>query len=413
MSSPAVVVVGGGIAGASMATVLARSGVRVVVLERQRAFRDCVRGEYLAHWGVEESQELKLSEIFEAAGAIYPRWMIPYDETRCPEVAEASRGDMSQVLPNVPGPLCAGHPASCEALLQAAEIAGASVIRGVAHVHLTEPGRQPEVTYELNGVRESVRPRLVIGADGRNSTIRAEAGIPLHSAPATHLITGMLVEGVPDWPQDTFAIGTQGDVMYYVFPQGEDRVRLYCCTALDQRDRFAGPTGPSRFLETFRGLSALPQGPAIADATPIGPCATLTGEDTWTDDPFADAVALVGDAAGYNDPILGQGLSLALRDVRQLSSLLLEDENWSPERLKPYAEERRERMRRMRFTATLQAALASEFGPAAAARRKRYSERVKERCDPQLPFALAAMRVGPDRVPAFAFEDAMRRKVLE
>ena len=40
-----VVVVGGGIAGSSLATVLARDGHQVVVLERQTTYRDKVRGE--------------------------------------------------------------------------------------------------------------------------------------------------------------------------------------------------------------------------------------------------------------------------------------------------------------------------------------------------------------------------------
>ena len=39
-----VVVVGGGIAGSALATVLARRGLDVVVLERQTAYRDKVRG---------------------------------------------------------------------------------------------------------------------------------------------------------------------------------------------------------------------------------------------------------------------------------------------------------------------------------------------------------------------------------
>ncbi|MDP8932110.1 MAG: FAD-dependent oxidoreductase, partial [Actinomycetota bacterium] len=39
-----VVVVGGGIAGSALATALAMGGLEVVVLERQSAYRDKVRG---------------------------------------------------------------------------------------------------------------------------------------------------------------------------------------------------------------------------------------------------------------------------------------------------------------------------------------------------------------------------------
>ena len=59
-NDPDVVVVGGGIAGASIATILARGGVEVLLLERQRGYRDRVRGEYMAPWGVLEARALGL-----------------------------------------------------------------------------------------------------------------------------------------------------------------------------------------------------------------------------------------------------------------------------------------------------------------------------------------------------------------
>jgi len=166
-------------------------------------------------------------------------------------------------------------------------------------------------------------------------------------------------------------------------------------------------------MDAFRTLSSVPQAGAIGSGTPVGPRATLTGEDTWTDVPFVQGVVLIGDAAGYNDPIIGQGLSLALRDVRIVSKLLTDDEDWSPERLRPYAEERRERLRRLRFTAALVASLAGEFGPEGADRRRRFGQRMREGRDPELKFAFAANPLGPDDVPAFAFEQSMREKVLQ
>ena len=48
-----VVVVGGGIAGSALATVLARDDCRIAVLERQITYRDRVRGEVLCCWGAE------------------------------------------------------------------------------------------------------------------------------------------------------------------------------------------------------------------------------------------------------------------------------------------------------------------------------------------------------------------------
>jgi flavin-dependent dehydrogenase len=51
VKDPDVVVVGAGIGGASIAAVLARGGLEVLLLERQRSYRDRVRGEHMAQWG--------------------------------------------------------------------------------------------------------------------------------------------------------------------------------------------------------------------------------------------------------------------------------------------------------------------------------------------------------------------------
>ena len=73
--------------------------------------------------------------------------------------------------------------------------------------------------------------------------------------------------------------------------------------------------------------------------------------DTWVDQPAAAGVVLVGDAAGWSDPILGEGLSVALRDVRSVTDALRGSDDWSPEIFAAYAEERAEQMRRLRFCA--------------------------------------------------------------
>lgn len=54
-NNPEVVVVGTGIAGASVAAVPARGRVEVLLLERQVVRRDRVRGEYMAPWNYTRS----------------------------------------------------------------------------------------------------------------------------------------------------------------------------------------------------------------------------------------------------------------------------------------------------------------------------------------------------------------------
>jgi flavin-dependent dehydrogenase len=62
-SSFDVVVVGGGLAGSSLAITLAREGMDVLVVERERLFRDRVRGEAMATWGTIEAKQLGLFDL--------------------------------------------------------------------------------------------------------------------------------------------------------------------------------------------------------------------------------------------------------------------------------------------------------------------------------------------------------------
>jgi 2-polyprenyl-6-methoxyphenol hydroxylase-like FAD-dependent oxidoreductase len=43
------------------------------------------------------------------------------------------------------------------------------------------------------------RPRLVIGADGRNSSARKNLGFKVNADEPRNLLGGMLVKGVPSW----------------------------------------------------------------------------------------------------------------------------------------------------------------------------------------------------------------------
>ena len=88
--SPEVVIVGGGIAGGTMATVLARNGLEVFVLEREPTYPDRVRGEWIAPWGVAEFKRLGLTELLRDNGAIHVERNVPYDENWAPAAAELS-----------------------------------------------------------------------------------------------------------------------------------------------------------------------------------------------------------------------------------------------------------------------------------------------------------------------------------
>jgi menaquinone-9 beta-reductase len=59
-----------------------------------------------------------------------------------------------------------------------------------------------------------------------------------------------------------------------------------------------------------------------------GTAGIFSGAANWVDHPYADGIALIGDAAGITDPNWGQGLALALRDARVLRDALITNDDW-------------------------------------------------------------------------------------
>ena len=241
------------------------------------------------------------------------------------------------------------------------------------------------------------------------SQVRQDAGITLHQDTPHHWFAGLLIEDAPDWPDDMQAIGTEGDFGFLAFPQGGGKVRLYGGYALDEARRFKGEDGPRRFLDAFV-VNCAPANRHLVAGKPAGPLHAYINADAWTDEPFAHGVVLVGDAAGWNDPIIGLGLSITYRDVRIVSDILKASDDWSPAAFAPYAEERAERMRRLRIAGQLQSALDMEFGPEAQARRHRYHE--QGAIDPTLRMHGIAVMAGPEAAPPETFTEAHRRRVL-
>ncbi|MEO8601394.1 MAG: FAD-dependent monooxygenase [bacterium] len=403
-----IVIVGGGVGGAALATTLARAGIAVLVLERTTVYPDLVRGEWIAPWGVCELQGLGLYEVVREAGGHHVSQHQSFEPGLSPESSALSKLDLSALLPGAPGPLCIRHPDLCQVLIDQAADAGATVRRGITDVRI-DSAEQPVVTYRDAGATRQVSCRLIVGADGRGSPVRRQAGIELHRDPTHHLFGGMLVEGADAWPADLQVIGTVGDVHFLIFPQGNGRARLYLGYAAEQAKRFAGHGGAAAFLDAFR-LSCLPGSEHLAAAQPAGPCNSYPNEDTWTDTLYAPGVLLLGDAAGSNDPIIGQGLSIALRDVGLVRDALLGNQTWSAGVFEAYATERRERMRRLRFSASVVSTLMNEFGPAADARRERVRERQMQ--NPSLVLPVMATLLGPHNIPAETFSDATRAQLF-
>ena len=357
-----IITVGGGLGGSSLAKAMAERGAQVLVLERERQFKDRVRGEQIHPWGVAEMRELGIYELLHTTCGHELPWFDIYLGS-----ARMSHRNLVATTPQQAPEFSFYHPAMQEILLQAALDAGAEVRRG-AWVRDVKPGPPPIVVVEHNGQVHEVQARLVVGADGRTSMVRKWAGFTVRRDPDRRLVAGVLFEGMPAAPEDTsyFAVKPEIGQMAILFPQGGARVRAYVIWPADTGRRLQGEGDIPRFMaESVRaGIPA----EFFAQAKANGPLATFDGADTWVEHPYREGVALIGDAAAASDPSFGEGLSLTVRDTRVLRDRLLSHDDWEAAG-HAYAEERTRYYHILHTCTEWFGQMFYELGPEAEARR--------------------------------------------
>src|SRR5262245_44669071 len=72
------IIVGGGLAGSTLAARMAGSGRNVLVLESEKKFKDRVRGENMLPWGVAAARRLEIYDKLVSAGAHETQWFNTY-----------------------------------------------------------------------------------------------------------------------------------------------------------------------------------------------------------------------------------------------------------------------------------------------------------------------------------------------
>ncbi len=395
-----VAIVGSGIAGGALAVRLARAGLAVTVLERSVEFRDRVRGETMSPWGCAELARSGLLDIaMRAEGTVAAR-VVPYGDSMSPDAAEAAAMDTTAVVPGAAGMLNLSQPGACRELVEAAVDLGAEVVRGSRRVRVTA-GPQPAVRYEHNLHQRVVKARVVVGADGRNSTVRRQLGIPLATTGPRTFAVGLLVDGLTGWPAATNSSGTCEDVAFFIFPRRSGCTRVYLFWDKRTPGRSSGRDAGDRILQRLATLTCFPAAEIFFEARPRPGWASFPMEDTWCERPYVQGGVLIGDAAGYSDPIIGQGLTVAVRDARLVGDALLGEPRWSPDLFEPYARERAERMRRLRATAEAMIRLRADFTP--DGHRRRNAAFARFAADPAARMPIAAGWVGPEALPPEAF----------
>lgn len=351
-----VIVVGGGLAGASTAAALAGDGLNVLVLEREVEFRDRVRGEWLAPWGAVELQALGLYDAIESCGV-----------NANSKILNRSGRSMPLTTPDGVPSLTFFHPAAQEALLKYAAEQGAEVRRGVRAREI-RPGSPATVGYLEGGAGKTASARLVVGADGRTSLARRAIELPEHEHRSARVLAGVRLGGVRTADDTAYFLIREGaDGLASLFPQGDGYARAYVFLHGTDQSAFRGGAGFRRFID-LQVAAGVPE-EALAEATQEGPLGAFVTSDTSIDHPYRDGLTLVGDAAGISDPTWGLGIALAMRDARTLRDRLRDGDDWEAAG-HAYADEHDEYFATIIAGENWQSELLLTPGPEALARRR-------------------------------------------
>ena len=384
-----VAIAGGGLAGSSLAGVLARSGLQVLVIERERQFRDRIRGEFTWPWGRAEIDRLDLLPVFDSIGTLPLRRMDEFVE-----------GHPNRTIDIVPRPgLTFQHAPLQNALLDWAAAQGAEIIRP-ARVLGFDQGDPPSLHFTRNDTPATVTARLVVAATGRESNARAWTGGTSMVDPEHHRFGGVTIQGA-NFPNGSLVLGQHEPEQTMVFHLGGEHSRLYLRTFADLIQQ----TGVARLFDSLvqyvRGWFA---SDVLADVRQIGPLGFFPNSNTWATKLTAPGLALIGDAAGSADPSGGHGTSLVFRDVRVLSDMLLASCDWQ-EVLERYERERERYFSVIRARDRWFGEIAAHRGPDGAQRRARQAKAREH--DPTLGGFGAIEFLGPDGLTP---DEAHRRR---
>jgi 2-polyprenyl-6-methoxyphenol hydroxylase-like FAD-dependent oxidoreductase len=312
-----VVVAGARCAGAATALLLARKGLRVLVVDRGRYGTDTLSTHALMRGAVVQLAEWGLLGALEAAGT-------PLVRTTSFHYAEREVRVEVKARDGIPGLFAPRRVLLDRLLVDAARAAGAEVVYGlrVSDLVRRSDGRVAGVVVEDgNGNRFRVFAEVVVGADGLHSTVARLAGAEVYET-ARH--AGGVVYG--------YFSGLANDGYHWHFRPGASVGRiptndgLTCVFAGTSARRFRDELGRDIAAGFARVLAeADPElADAVAAARRSGSLRGFPGQPGFLRQSFGPGFALVGDAAYFKDPITAHGITDALRDAELVACAVAE-----------------------------------------------------------------------------------------
>jgi flavin-dependent dehydrogenase len=310
-----VVVVGARVAGAATAMLLARAGLRVLVVDQAREGSDTMSTHAFMRAGVIQLSRFGVLDELRAGGTPpIRRTVIRYGETE-------------EVVPIKPVAHCdalyAPRRTTLDPLLvAAARRAGAEVRFGVRVTALLRDadGRVAGVAaHERDGRELELRARWTVGADGLGSRVAQEvgAGVVAQGSHATAFIGGYVGGLEVDGYQWLYGERVTGGII----PTDDGAANVWAGVPSTDFPRLRGR--PDHGFHEVMAAVAPDWHERILGAERRGPFRAWPGTPGVLRQAWGAGWALVGDAGSFKDPLSTHGMTDALRDAELLADALL------------------------------------------------------------------------------------------
>jgi menaquinone-9 beta-reductase len=363
-----IVIVGAGPAGSVAATVLARAGARVRLVDRATFPREKLCGDTVNPGTLAILRRLRMAEAIESRGL------------RVGGMLVTGEGGVA-IEGRYPGSLAGRALTRSELdwlLVQEAMKAGATFEPGVAVRGAVVGDSRGTATVRgatigargAAAVGEMLAP-VTIAADGRRSTLAFGLGLARHPERPRRWAIGAYAEGVEGGSSlgemhiragryiGVAPMGGGRTNVCLVKPSGAGDAELGDPAALLRRALESEPVLADRFRHARYMTAPVVLGPLAVDASGGS----------------IDGLLLAGDASGFVDPMTGDGLRFAVRggELAGLAALDAIEHGWSGVHARLRAARRREFASKWRFNRALRALVASPIAVRSAAAAARLS----------------------------------------
>lgn len=315
-----VAIIGGGLVGSSLAAALKHSGLKLALVESQ-VLPEPVADPVLTNtW---DSRIYAISpgsrSFLEQCGA----WSL-LDTSRVSPV-EAMRvfGDTGAQLEFSAYQMGVDELA-CILENRALQRALWQVLQGQEDLTLLHPARCASLTFSDAAAEliladgRTLSAKLVVGADGRDSWVRNQAGVS--AAPVDYRQQGVVANFTTELPHRGIAYQWfQSDGILALLPLPGNQVSMVWSVSPEQSARLLALPHEALCLEVAAAAQHTLGALRLVTHAAAFPLRLLNLPHIT-----APRVALMGDAAHNMHPLAGQGVNTGFRDARQLARLLLE-----------------------------------------------------------------------------------------